>query len=35
MSLGQNGTVSPLIAAWLPSVIFGFFALYLLRRMKV
>ena len=35
MSLGQNGTVSPLIAAWFPTVIFGFFALFLLRRMKV
>ena len=33
LSLGTNGTVPPLLAAWSPSVIFGFFALYLLRRM--
>jgi len=35
MSLGQNGTVPPVVAAWFPTVIFGFFAVYLLRRMKV
>ncbi|MBU6153613.1 MAG: LPS export ABC transporter permease LptG [Bdellovibrionales bacterium] len=35
MSLGQNGVLPPAAAAWSPSVIFGFLALYLLRRMKV
>ncbi len=33
LSLGQNGTIPPLIAAWSPSVIFGFLALILLKRM--
>ncbi len=35
ISLGQNGTVMPALAAWLPTFIFGFLALVLLRRMKV
>jgi lipopolysaccharide export system permease protein len=35
MSMGQNGTVSPVVAAWFPTVIFGFLAFYLLRRLKV
>ena len=35
LSLGQNGTVAPILAAWLPSVIFGFLALILLKRMRV
>jgi lipopolysaccharide export system permease protein len=35
MSLGQNGVFPPMVAAWSPSVIFGFLALFLLRRMKV
>jgi lipopolysaccharide export system permease protein len=34
LSLGQNGTILPIVAAWLPSVIFGFLALFLLRRMQ-
>lgn len=34
ISLGQNGTLPPLFAAWLPSVIFGFLALILLKRMR-
>jgi LPS export ABC transporter permease LptG len=34
MSLGQNGALPPVAAAWSPTVIFGFFALYLLRGMK-
>jgi len=34
ISLGQNGTVSPILAAWLPSVIFGLLAVFLLRRMQ-
>ncbi len=33
LSLGTNGTVPPLVAAWSPSVVFGIFALFLLRRM--
>jgi lipopolysaccharide export system permease protein len=33
LSLGQNGTIPPVLAAWSPSVIFGFLALFLLRRM--
>jgi len=35
ISLGQNGALPPAVAAWSPSVIFGFLALYLLRRLKV
>ena len=34
LSLGQNGTVPPILAAWLPSVIFGLLAVYLLQRMR-
>ena len=33
LSLGTNGTVPPILAAWTPSVIFGFLAPFLLRRM--
>jgi lipopolysaccharide export system permease protein len=33
LSLGQNGTVSPILAAWLPSIVFGLLAAVLLRRM--
>jgi LPS export ABC transporter permease LptG len=35
MSLGQNGALPPVAAAWTPSLIFGILALYLLRGMKV
>jgi lipopolysaccharide export system permease protein len=35
MSMGQKGTVSPVLAAWSPSVIFGLLAVFLLRRLKV
>lgn len=34
LSLGQNGTMAPIVAAWLPSIIFGLLALFLLRRMQ-
>ncbi len=34
LSLGQNGTISPVLAAWSPSIIFGLLALYLLQRMR-
>jgi lipopolysaccharide export system permease protein len=33
LSLGQNGTVPPPVAAWGPSVIFGILAAFLLKRM--
>lgn len=33
LSLGQNGTVPPPVAAWAPSFIFGLFAVFLLKRM--
>jgi lipopolysaccharide export system permease protein len=33
LSLGQNGTIPPFIAAWGPTVIFGFLAAFLLKRM--
>jgi lipopolysaccharide export system permease protein len=35
LSLGQNGTIPPVIAAWLPSAVFGVLALFLLKRMEV
>lgn len=34
LSLGTNGTITPLTAAWMPSIIFGFLALILLKRMR-
>lgn len=34
LSLGQNGTVVPVLAAWLPSIVFGILAGVLLSRMK-
>jgi lipopolysaccharide export system permease protein len=34
VSLGQNGTLPPVVAAWAPSVIFGILALVLLKRMQ-
>jgi lipopolysaccharide export system permease protein len=33
-SLGQKGTVPPLLSVWLPSMIFGALAIVLLRRMQ-
>jgi len=33
LSLGQNGTIPPPIAAWSPTVIFGILAMFLLKRM--
>ena len=33
LSLGQNGTVPPALAAWLPSIVFGGLAAILLKRM--
>jgi len=33
LSLGQNGTVPPALAAWLPSMVFGALAAVLLKRM--
>jgi lipopolysaccharide export system permease protein len=33
LSLGQNGTIPPPVAAWAPSFIFGLLALFLLKRM--
>lgn len=34
LSLGQNGTLPPVMAAWMPSVIFSLLALFLLQRMR-
>ena len=34
LSLGTSGAISPVLAAWLPSVIFGSFAVFLLKRMQ-
>lgn len=34
LSMGQNGTIQPVVAAWLPSVIFGFLAAFLLVRKR-
>ena len=34
LSLGQNGQISPLLAAWSPSIIFGLLAAILLKRMR-
>lgn len=34
LSMGQNGTIQPILAAWLPSLIFGFLALFLLIKKK-
>jgi lipopolysaccharide export system permease protein len=33
LSLGQNGTIPPALAAWSPTVIFGILAIFLLKRM--
>ncbi len=33
LSLGQNGMVQPMLAAWLPSIAFGLLAAILLKRM--
>ena len=33
LSLGQNGMVTPILAAWLPSIVFGGLAAILLKRM--
>lgn len=35
MSMGQKGTLPPVLAAWSPSVIFGLLALFLLKRLRV
>ncbi len=32
--LGRNGWVSPIMAAWLPNIVFGAFGLLLVRRME-
>ena len=34
LSLGTNGTITPVLAAWLPSLIFGLLAVFLLKRMQ-
>ncbi len=34
LSLGQKGTFSPIVAAWLPTIVFGALAVYLLKRMQ-
>ncbi len=34
INLGLAGTVSPVLGAWLPSLIFGFLAIILLKRMR-
>jgi lipopolysaccharide export system permease protein len=34
LSMGQNGTLPPVVAAWLPSLIFGFMAFFLLLRRR-
>jgi lipopolysaccharide export system permease protein len=34
LSMGQNGTLPPIVAAWLPSLIFGFMALFLLVKRR-
>ncbi len=33
LSLGQNGMITPILAAWLPSMVFGALAAVLLKRM--
>jgi lipopolysaccharide export system permease protein len=33
LSMGQNGMVTPILAAWLPSAVFGVLALILMKRM--
>jgi len=33
LSLGQNGMITPILAAWLPSMVFGFLAVGLLKKM--
>lgn len=35
LSMGQNGMLPPVVAAWLPSVVFGALAITLLRRLGV
>ena len=34
LSMGQNGMVTPILAAWLPSMVFGVLSIVLLKRMK-
>jgi lipopolysaccharide export system permease protein len=34
LSLGTNGTVSPMLAAWLPSLVFGALAIFLIMRQR-
>lgn len=34
ISMGQNGTLQPIVAAWLPSIIFGFMAAFLLVKRR-